>query len=133
MNEKRKYERIPVEAHPDESGTGNTYIEAIDTTNGEVVGYVEDLSAHGLRVIGPHPIEKGRSLTIELSLSEQVEGSDSIVLQARSAWTRKDSLSSMHRTGFRLESISDNDQLLLTSLLRQIAERVRHAMATKLR
>mgnify|MGYP006278230215 CR=1 FL=1 len=132
MEDKRKDSRLPVEAHPDESSTGNTYIEVIDTVNGQVVGYIEDLSAHGLRVIGPHPVERDKLLTVQLSLSEQIDGCDSIELSVRSAWTQKDPLSNMHRTGFRLESVSDDDQLVLTSLLRQIAERVRHEMAAKL-
>ncbi len=133
MEDKRKDRRLPVEAHPDESSTGNTYIEIVDVAADQVIGYVEDLSAHGLRVIGPNPVDKGRRLTARLSLSEPIDGSDSIELKLCCAWTRKDPLSSMYQSGFELESVADEDQLLLTSLLRQIAERVRHRIAAKLR
>lgn len=133
MEDKRKDKRIPVEAHPDESSTGNTYIEVVDAVNGRVIGYVEDLSAHGVRVIGPRPIEKGRCLTIQLSLSEQIDGADTIEMQVCSAWTQADSLSTMHRTGFKFESVSEADEVLLTNLLRQIADRVRHEIAAKLK
>lgn len=87
-----------------------------DRATGEVIGFVRDLSDHGMQISGQGPFVVNRSYKLKLILLKPVMGTRQIELGAVCKWKSKETHHKAFRAGFSFADISAENELRILLL-----------------
>ena len=90
----------------------------MDDNTDSVLGQILDISAGGLRVACPRPVEELTFFRCCYPLAEKVEGKTEITFTARAVWCERDTTSDRYMVGLKLGRMSERNMAALTKLLK---------------
>ncbi|PKK84873.1 MAG: hypothetical protein CVT49_01590 [candidate division Zixibacteria bacterium HGW-Zixibacteria-1] len=108
MNERRHQDRI----------RPGIKINVYSRDTNELFGYLADISAQGMMLIGEKLIMRDGSYQLRLQLPVEIEGEREISLDAESMWCKSDPESYYNKAGFKLRNVSPKDQKIIEALVR---------------
>jgi|GEM_PF-3140222 len=133
MQERRVAERFDVTQKPDQESGKKNAIELLDAKTGKSLGFLEDISVYGMKLIGTGKIESRKLMKLQIKLSEPIDGQDKIELTAKSLWSSCAERAGFFRTGFHILTLEDQNMILFEQLLDGIAAAARRTMANELK
>ena len=78
------------------------YLRLFDTSSGELLGHVVDITTQGMMVISEHSIPKGIVYNLRMELPDTEGVPADLELRAQSRWSTCDGNKSFYDTGFTL-------------------------------
>jgi c-di-GMP-binding flagellar brake protein YcgR len=87
-----------------------------DKVTGEVIGFVRDLSEHGMMVSGQGPFAVNRSYKLKMILLKPVMGTRQIELEAICMWKSKEPRHKAYRAGFSFANLSPENELRILQI-----------------
>jgi hypothetical protein len=94
-------------------------IEVINTSTGEPLGRLVNVSNAGFMLLGNSVIEPNQLFQLRLVFSEQVAGCGAVECGAESLWNNSASQASYHWTGFHIIDISDEHMTVLDEFIQK--------------
>jgi hypothetical protein len=82
-----------------------------DKATGEVIGFVRDLSEHGMMISGQGPFAVNRSYKLKMILLKPIMGSRQIEFEAICRWKSKEPRHKAYRAGFCFANLSAENEL----------------------
>ncbi len=95
------------------------YLKVTHQADNHLIGYLVDITTEGLMLISNDPIEPQTEFPFRMALPEEVLSKNEIEIQARCMWCKKDVNPDFYASGFQIMSISEEDQIIITSLIRR--------------
>ncbi|MEW5725651.1 MAG: PilZ domain-containing protein [Thermodesulfobacteriota bacterium] len=95
------------------------YLKVNDRLSGQTVGRLVDITTEGVMLISSYPIETNRVYQMVMTLPQEMEGAREIAFDAKSHWCRKDVNPDFYVAGFQFVTVSPEDVLTITDLIRQ--------------
>lgn len=77
------------------------YLRVFDA-DGRLLGHVGDVSPDGMRVIGEHALDAGRTLDLHMEFPLSGHRREWVALRAECRWSRRDVNPDFYNSGFRL-------------------------------
>lgn len=96
------------------------YLKVIDTSSGEVLGFLGDITTEGMMVMSKQPIESEREFDIEIRNQSGLSNARVVQCRARSLWNKSDVNPDYYATGFKLEDVSPESEVAIRALVREI-------------
>jgi len=94
------------------------YSRVFDRENGDILGYLGDLTPDGAMIIGEHRIEPETEMNLRFDLPEMLElKQDHLDIQARSVWCQPDLDPSFVNVGFRFLDPGPDDLKIVDMLI----------------
>ena len=86
-----------------------------------LLGYIEDLTLHGAKVIGERSLESDRQLSLTIEFPGDVEGVSTprITVQARVAWSKKEKDSHYFDIGFEFTELQPKAATIIAAVLKR--------------
>jgi hypothetical protein len=86
------------------------YLSIVDNKTQQVIGHLVDLSPAGLLMDSKIPIPINQTFYLRLDFMEDINGSASLQITARSIWCRQDEIQPMvYNAGFEISALSAAD------------------------
>src|SRR5512137_907914 len=86
------------------------YLPVEDSTTGQMVGHLVDISPVGLRLDSKIPVTPDHSFHLRLVLPEPIDGKESLECTAVAKWCRSDPFRpSIYNAGFEITGIAPDD------------------------
>jgi hypothetical protein len=95
------------------------YARVFDRKNGELLGYLADLTPKGAMLISETPIESGVSFRLKMDLPDRFFTHDHLNFEAMSIWCNPDVDPKLFNTGFQMLFVDPQD----VEVIQQINER----------
>jgi c-di-GMP-binding flagellar brake protein YcgR len=98
-----------------------SYLRAVDMSNGQVLGEIEDISLGGFRLQLAAPLRRGATYAARVEV--RIEGDDraSIEMTARNIWMHKVDLEGVTHAGFVFIDLSPEARERIRALLSELA------------
>ncbi len=114
MDEKRQKQRWKTTDYYDRRGTSNSKkFDIIDLNINRSIGFLVDINANGMRLQSDAILEKGVIFKLRIDLPEEIQGSDQLVVDARSLWCQKNVEEEYYHTGFEfLSKFPHHDEII---------------------
>jgi hypothetical protein len=120
---------------PDGDGQlhGEAAFEVHSTETGQPLGYVEDISAHGICLLTTEPLETRETMSITVKFPGTIANTIELVLHIRTLWSCQDDHTGLFRIGCHVIILPTTQTEIFETLLEHIAQRARAAMAKTLK
>ncbi len=82
------------------------YLRVFDGMGSKVIGYLVNISSHGLMLLGDFPIPVNEEYKLRMRLPHELVEKGEIILNAVSRWCKNDTNPDFYLTGFQLHDIS---------------------------
>ncbi len=99
------------------------YLRLLDAQTGELLGYLGDISAGGLLMISEKPFAVGRKLKVRMMLPHEVEGQESVEMDAEVRRCAPDYNPAFQAVGMEVKDLPDETLRLLARLLQDMGFR----------
>ena len=98
-----------------------SYLRAVDTTNGLMIGEIEDISFGGFKLQLAAPLRRGATYSVRIEM--RIEGNDRapIELTARNIWMHKVDLEGVTHAGFVFIGLLPGAREQLQALFAELA------------
>lgn len=83
------------------------------------IGYLEDLTLKGLKVIGQDPVQQGRVLDLKLVLPHGMSNKDEVIFSGQCSWIREDRDS--YHIGFKILKIDPENEKIFRVIIDLLA------------
>jgi len=93
------------------------YLRVFDVSNGQLVGHLVDITKEGLMLISELPLENEKHYNFRMVLPAEILNKAELLFSATVIWCKKDVNPDFYATGFRLVTISDEDMVIIESLI----------------
>ncbi len=93
------------------------YLKVFDAASGRLIGHLVDLTREGVMILTADPVEVGAPFRLRLELPQEVDGQNDLLIEARSAWCRRDTNPDYWGVGFRLERVTRGSRSLVESMI----------------
>ena len=110
MQEKRQQPRI----------RPGVKINVYDRNTDELFGYLADISAGGIMLIGEKSITRDGLYQLRIELPVEIEGEHEIAFDAESMWCRSDPESYYSKAGFKLSNLTEKDQKIIEEFIKTV-------------
>ena len=108
MNERRKLDRKYL----------MVYSRVFDRVNGQILGYLSDLSLNGAMIISDDPIPENIKIELRFDLPDPLLFSaDHLNLSARVAWCKPDIDPSFYNIGFEFGVLKDSETHIIEEMI----------------
>ncbi len=105
MDEQRQNQRWKTAEYFERRGTSDLKkFDVIDLNINQSIGHLIDLNSDGMRLQSEEAMEKGVIFKLKIDLPKEIKGSDQLVVDARSLWSKKDENEEFYQTGFEFLS-----------------------------
>ncbi|MEW5923720.1 MAG: PilZ domain-containing protein [Candidatus Zixiibacteriota bacterium] len=108
MNERRRQDRI----------RPGIKINVFDRNTNQLFGYLADISARGMMLIGEKLILRDGIYQLRMQLPVELDGKHEVIFDAESIWCKCDPDSYYSKAGFRLHNVSQQDQRIIELLVK---------------
>lgn len=89
------------------------YLRVFDTTTGELLGHLVDLSAGGMMLLSDRPAREGETYRCRMVLPEAVDGRREVRFEARAIWSRGVARGGPYSSGFEFVDLAEDDARLI--------------------
>lgn len=96
MKEKRQHKRIHL----------IFYLRVFNDHNGELLGYLVDISENGIRLTSEVPINVGECFKLNMAVDSTKPAQGSLSFEAYSRWSQPNPATRFYDTGFELKKLS---------------------------
>lgn len=96
------------------------YLPVHDQATDAPLGFVGDITAEGVMVLGPQPLEAGRELAIEIRGRAEGPAAPVVRCRARSVWTHRDVNPDFYASGLQFEELPPESRQAVHALIRDI-------------
>lgn len=94
------------------------YLHVHDRVTGDFFGRLADITIGGLMLITEEPVEVGSRYEFRIDFRNELEGKRHILLTADCKWCDRDTINpAYHASGYELESLSEQDMLVIKALI----------------
>jgi hypothetical protein len=93
------------------------YLRVFDHTNGQLIGHLVDITKEGLMLISEQPLIADKQYQFRMVLPAEILNKAELTYVATVIWCKKDVNPDFYATGFRLVSISEEDMVIIESLI----------------
>ena len=86
-----------------------------------LLGYVEDLTIHGARIIGEKPVETDKQITLLIEIPGALPESTvpRLIIPARVAWCRQESTPNYYDIGLEFSNLETEEIKMIEAVLRR--------------
>ena len=114
MDEKRQAQRLKIADYYDNREPSETKkFDVIDLYINQSIGQLVDINSGGMRLQSEEALEKGIIFKLRIDLPREIKGSDQLIVDARSLWSRKTDDTEYYHTGFEfLAKIPYHDEII---------------------
>ena len=95
------------------------YLQITNVDNGKLMGYVVDISPHGLKVISEEVCETESNMDLKMNLPDEAGQRKAIQFRAKCVWSGKDVNSDFYANGFEITNLDDNTMTTLESIINE--------------
>ncbi len=95
------------------------YLKVTNQVDGQLIGYLVDITEEGLMLISNDPIETQIEFPFRMALPQEIMMKTEIQLDAKCMWCKKDVNPDFYASGFQITAISDEDQIIIANLIRR--------------
>lgn len=89
------------------------YMQVVDATTKQLVGYLADISTGGFKLDCPRQIPPGRDFQMQIQLTPEIADKNSMVFLARSKWCRPDFIDpNTYSVGFEIIQMTQSDTVI---------------------
>ena len=88
-------------------------IKVYNRDTNELFGYLADISAHGMMLIGEKTVTRDGVYRLKIEFPFTIHGEQEINFEAESMWCRCDPESYYSKAGFKLNDLSETDQEII--------------------
>lgn len=121
MDEKRKAERWKTADYYDRLGPSESAkFDVIDLNINQSIGHLVDINSDGMRLQSEEAMEKGLIFKLRIDLPEEIKGSDQLVVDARSLWSKKNVDQEYYQTGFEFLTKFPHDDKIIKLLFEEV-------------
>ena len=100
------------------------YLPFINSRTGEPIGNLADLSPGGFMLESTKPVPLNMEFSFHVDLPPEVAGQTSLILAARSLWSRRDPVDTrLFDTGFEITEMRPSDIKTLEALFERFGRR----------
>ena len=85
------------------------YLQVIDVKVNKLLGYVVDITPHGLKVVSEEVCKTGLVYDFKMNLQDNIGQKKEIQFKAKCAWAGLDANSDFYANGFEIKKLNDND------------------------
>ncbi len=107
MEEKRIYKREQLIC----------YLQVVDSSSGEKLGNLIDLSLEGIKLMTESPLRTGATYHVDIRLNKEVQGKKVLSVKAACKWCRKESNADYYDAGLELPAQSEEQTSLIESVI----------------
>lgn len=93
------------------------YLRVFDQTNGQLIGHLVDITKEGLMLISEVPLSMDQTYHFRMVLPSEILSKVELDFVATVVWCKKDINPDFYATGFKLVSISEDDLVVIESLI----------------
>lgn len=93
------------------------YLQVTNDENGDLLGYVVDISSHGLKIISEEICETESSMELKMNLPDEAGQRKAIQFNAKCVWSGKDVNSDFYANGFEITKLDDNTLNTIESII----------------
>ena len=93
------------------------YLRVFDISNGRLIGHLVDITKEGLMLISEQPLENEKQYTFRMVLPAEILNKAELTFIATVIWCKKDVNPDFYASGFRMISISEEDLVIIESLI----------------
>jgi hypothetical protein len=93
------------------------YLRVFDVSNGQLVGHLVDITKEGLMLISEQPLENEKFYNFRMVLPAEILNKAELNFSATVIWCKKDVNPDFYATGFHMDSISEEDMVIIESLI----------------
>ena len=88
----------------------NRYLRVFDQDSDRFLGYLVDITPAGAMLQSREPIEPDIRFKLRMELPDEFEGGNTIQVEARSKWDKKEENALFHHTGFEFVEIPSGEE-----------------------
>lgn len=92
-------------------------LEVRDVESGDVLGRLVDITPQGFLLVGPRPVETGRTYQARLELPEEIRGRSRVDLAVTSVWSKPDVNPRLFVSGFQISQATTDDVETIAGLI----------------
>lgn len=134
MPDRRRNERHSLDkSKGDCKNRSDACFEVVDTDTDESLGYLEDISAHGICLQTSTQLDTRQAMSVTVKFPVAIEGRRELMLHIRSLWCSHDEVTGMFLTGCHVVTLPTSEVDVYENLLEYIAQKARTAMAETLK
>ncbi len=89
------------------------YLRVVDRTTQELIGHLVDITPDGIMLIGEKPLPVDVDYQLQIILPQEINGKESLDLDARAIWCRPDVNPSLYGMGFQMSEVTSEDTRLI--------------------
>jgi hypothetical protein len=89
------------------------YLSVIDRTTQELIGHLVDITPDGIMLIVEKPLPVDVDYLLQILLPQEINGQESLDLDARAVWCRPDVNPSLYGMGFQISEVTPEDIRLI--------------------
>ena len=114
MDEQRQNQRWKTAEYFERRGSSNSKkFDVIDLNINQSIGHLIDLNSDGMRLQSEEALEKGVIFKLRIDLPEEIKGSDQLLIDARSLWSKKIDNQKSYHTGFEfLSKLQSHNEII---------------------
>jgi hypothetical protein len=103
MNEERNAERYHTAGYSgDIKKDVKKSFEVFDVSTDQFFGYLMNLSSNGMMIQTEEAIQESSTYELKVDLPMEVNGSDQLIVNVRSIWSKKHGSPNIHNNGFEI-------------------------------
>ena len=95
------------------------YLQVSNDKNGKLLGYVVDITPHGLKIVSEEVCETKSNLDLKMNLPDDVGQRNVICFKAKCVWSGKDVNSDFYANGLEITNLDDNALNTLESIINE--------------
>jgi hypothetical protein len=93
------------------------YLRIFDGMSNKILGYLVDISANGLQLIGDFPVEINENYRLRMRLPTMMKERHEILFNATSRWCKNDDNPDFYVSGFQMHDLKPQKTELIKNLI----------------